>query len=252
MTIWHDDDEFWALTAPFLFDDERLDKAPGEIEFLLSLAQAGKQMAVLDLGCGVGRHSLELARRGYRVTGVDRTGYYLDQAREKAAADGLVVEFFEADMREFRRPQGFDMALNLFTTFGYFEDASQNMRVLRNIYDSLRGGGLFIIEMMGKEILPRIFRQRNWSEHGGVIWLEERKVTRNWSWLVSRWIFVSGDRRVEYEFGHWSYSAVELAQMLREAGFSDVTIYGGLDGRPYDHNAERLTAVARKQLTELR
>jgi len=61
---------------------------------------------VLELACGPGRHALEFARRGYRVTGVDRTARYLETAREKAGEEGLDVEWVEADMRTLRRRAG--------------------------------------------------------------------------------------------------------------------------------------------------
>lgn len=246
MTNWHDDDAFWTLMAPFMFDEARWASTAAEIDLITELAQMAPGTAVLDLGCGPGRHSLELARRGHRVTGVDRTRHYLQQAREKADQEGLAVEFMEADMRAFRKPARFDVALNLFTAFGYFEDAAENERVLCNVYDSLREGGVLLIETMGKEILARIYQHRDWREQDGVLFLEERLPAKNWSWLDVRWILVDGGKTTEFKLGHWLYSAVELEQMLCKAGFSGVDIYGDLEGRPYDQTASRLVALARK------
>jgi len=246
MTNWHDDDEFWTLMAPFMFDEARWAGTVTEIDLITELTQMAPGTAVLDLGCGPGRHSLELARRGFQVTGVDRTRPYLQEARERASKEALDIEFVESDMRSFRRPESFDVALSLFTSFGYFKEAEENMQALRNVNDSLRDGGVLLIETMGKEPLARIYQHRDWDELDGVFWLAERNVTENWSWMDGRWILVSGDMVQEFKFGHWIYSAFELQQMLRQTGFSRVDVYGDLEGRPYDHTASRLVALARK------
>mgnify|MGYP001822230410 CR=1 FL=1 len=246
MSDWHDDDYFWNLMAPFFFDEARWEGTAVEVDLVCDLAQMGAESAVLDLGCGPGRHALELARRGHNVTGVDRTKAYLRQARYRAVGEGLDVEFLEADMREFRRTDSFDVALSLFTTFGYFAEAAQNALVLRNVHESLREGGVLLMDLMGKEVLARIFQARNWNEKDGVYWLEERDVTNNWSWMDLRWFLFSGDQRTEYRLGQWLYSAVELETVLHQAGFGRVDVYGDLQGRPYDLNAQRLVAAAWK------
>ena len=246
MTNWHDDDTFWTFMAPFMFDESRWIGTAAEIDRVLDLVPLAPGAAVLDLGCGPGRHTLELARRGFRMTGVDRTAFFLEQARQKAADEELDVEFLLADMRQFRRPERFDAVLSLFTTFGYFEAAAENQQVLQNVYDSLRPGGVVLLELMGKEALARVFKERDWDEHEGTFWLQERTIERNWSWIQNRWILLAEGKRSEFELGHWLYSAVELRWMLEEAGFSRVTAYGDLEGRPYDHTARRLVVAAWK------
>lgn len=243
---WHEEDAFWETVAPVLFRERRWLDAPTEVEnaiFLLGISQGA---SVLDLCCGVGRHSLELARRGFRVTGVDRTSAYLEKARKQAQAEGLDVEFVQDDMRTFCRMNAFNAAVNLFTSFGYFEDLEEDRRVVMNVYRSLRSGGVFLVEMMGKEVLARIFRERDWHEEDGVIFLEERKLSKNWSWIENRWIMLKNGEKQEFRISHRLYSAVELSELLNECGFSVVDVYGDLTGAPYDHAAKRLVAVAHK------
>ncbi len=136
--------------------------------------------------------------------------------------------------------------VNLFTSFGYFEDPEEDRQVATNVYRSLKSGGAFLIDMMGKEILARVFRKRDWDEENGVLILEERKITKNWSWMESRWIIFADNNRAEVNFSHRIYSAMELASLLTECGFAHVDAYGDLEGRAYDHLARRLVAVARK------
>jgi SAM-dependent methyltransferase len=247
MTKWHRDEAFWELTKPFIFPPERWERAVRATGSLIDLIAPEPGAAVLDLGCGPGRFALDFARRGFRVTGVDRTASYLQEARDRAAGEGLEVEFVEGDMRTFGASDAFDLVLNI-TTFGYFEDHEENLRVLRNSYDVLKSGGATVIEAKGKEHLARTFQKRDWEERDGVYLLIERRVRKNWSWLATRWILIDGSSHEEFEMGHWLYSAVELEMMLHEAGFDKaaISIYGGFAGEPYTRPAQRLIVVARK------
>lgn len=245
MATWHERDDFWE-TVP-LFDQQRLEMAPAEVDSVLTLLGIEPGAPVLDLCCGVGRHSLELARRGYRVTAVDRTAAYLETARNQAAAQGLEVEWIQADMRDFVRPGAFAAAINLYTSFGYFEDPAQDRQVAENLVQSLVPGGCLVMEMMGKEILARIFRLRDWRELAdGSLFLEERHVRQDWGWIENRWILVKDGERKEYPLGHRLYDGAGLRALLFQAGFESVALYGDLTGVPYDSEARRLVAVARK------
>jgi len=243
---WHEDDRLWEATAPLLFSERRWAAAPEEVENIISLLQLPPGASVLDLCCGLGRHSLELVRRGFRLTGVDRTDSYLEEARRRAEAEGLEIEFVREDMRRFRRPGAFDGAINLFTSFGYFEDPEEDKQVLENVYASLRPGGKFLIDTMGKEVLARIFRERDWVEEDGLILLEERRLHDGWSWMETRWIILQDGKQEEFTLKLRLYSGTELAALLQEVGFGGIELFGNLEGKPYDHNARRLVALAQK------
>lgn len=243
---WHEDEAFWRQLEPFLFPPEMLDKASDQVEQLLSLLDIDQEARVLDLACGVGRHSIELAKRGFTVTGLDTTRPYLETAEERSRDGAVEVEFIHGDMREFARAEAFDAVFNLYTSFGYFERPEDDDRVLRNCHDSLGPGGVLVVSLVGKEELARDFEKRTWDERDGVFFLEEHKVTDHWSWIENRWILVSDERVDEFEVSHRLYSAVELSERLRQVGFEAVDIYGDFEGGAYDENAEKLVAVARK------
>ena len=243
---WHEDDAFWATFASSMFTPERWEAVVEEVDQLLALTKIEPGSRVLDLCCGPGRHALELARRGYLVTGVDRTAAYLGKAREEADTDGLCAEFVQEDMRRFCRPAEFDAALNLFTAFGYFEDQDEDRKVLINLHRSLKAGGTLVMDLMGKERLARVFRERDWHEVDGALMLVERRICQNWSWIENRWLLITDGDRKEFRVSHRLYSASELDALLTECGFSSVAIHGDLSGAPYDHEAKRLVAVARK------
>ena len=246
MKTWYDQDVFWETWASFLFSKERWENAPEEVTNLISLLRIDPGASVLDLCCGPGRHSLEFARRGYSVVGVDRTRKYLQKARRLAKKEELEIEFVQEDMRSFCRVDSFDAAVNLFTSFGFFEDIKDDEQVIKNVHRSLKEGGVFLIDVMGKERLARIFRERDWYEINGATMLEERKITKNWSWIENRWIMLKTGKAEEFKLSLRPYSAVELTTLLSSCGFNTIEVYGDLGGAPYDHKAKRLVVVAQK------
>jgi SAM-dependent methyltransferase len=245
MGAWHEDDELWRDLAPRLFDEERLAAAPAEVGALLELAEAGPDTRVLDLCCGPGRHSLELARLGLVVTGVDRTAAFLELGRVAAAEAELEVEWVREDARRFLREGAFDLAVCLYTSFGYFSD-EENGRVAQNVRRSLAPGGAFVVEVTGKEVVAGGFSPRGWRESGEVLVLDEVSVSEGWESLVTRFLVVGPDgKRQRHVVEHRLYSAVELSRVLLDAGFASVEVFGDLEGAPYDTDAERLVAIAR-------
>ena len=166
MSAWFENDTLWESLEGFLFSELRSpDITVREAEQILALVHPPQGAAVLDLCCGPGRHALEFARRGFQVTGVDRTARYLETARAAAIREGLTVEFVQEDMRSFHRPAAFALALNLFSSFGYFAEASEDLQVLRHLHASLTPGGMVLLEMAGKEPLARDFQPRTWYRH---------------------------------------------------------------------------------------
>ena len=100
MRPWHEREELWVRTAPFQFPKRRWEAAKDEVEAIVKLLGLEPRQRVLDMPCGPGRHALELARRGFSVTGVDRTFSFVEEAKRRAEAEKLSVEFVQADMRK--------------------------------------------------------------------------------------------------------------------------------------------------------
>lgn len=243
---WHDEDAMWLAAEGWMFSSERWETSSAEVDGAVSLLGLKEPARVLDLCCGPGRHSIELRRRGFDVTGVDRTERYLSEAKRRASGQGLEIEWVQSDMRDFSRAEAFDGAINLLTSFGYFEDQEEDRLVARNLLDSLKPGGRVVVDMMGKEVLARIFQARDWVEREDEFWLFEREVQRSWSWVSSRWIRVKDGEQLEFRVEHRIYSARELTELFLEVGFSHVATFGSLSGAPYDQKAERLVLVAEK------
>jgi ubiquinone/menaquinone biosynthesis C-methylase UbiE len=232
--------------APKIFGEKQLAETEQEVDQIISLMEINSGSKVLDLCCGQGRHSLELTKKGFNTTGVDRTSKYLEKAKSDAHKKNFDVEFIKDDMRHFKRLDYFNAVIIMYTSFGYFKDHYDNMKVLENSLNSLKDNGSLLIDVMGKEVVARIFCERECYELNGATYIEERKVTNDWSWMENCWIQMKDNKRQEFRLKHWLYSANKLRKMLKDIGFSLVKIFGNLSGAPYDHTAQRLIAIAQK------
>jgi SAM-dependent methyltransferase len=240
---WFDDDSFWQDLYPFMFPEQRFASTPEQMEKVLALTSpAGK--TALDLCCGPGRCSIALAQAGFTVTGVDRTKFLLDKARAKARAAKAKVEWVQMDMRDFAREDTFDLALSMFTSFGYFDDKGEDLLVLRNIFRSLRPAGVCLIEVMGKEGLAKVF-QPTTSDllRDGTMLVQRHEIFDDWTRIRNEWILIRKGRAKSFKFHHTIYSGQELRDRMTQVGFKDVKLYGNLDGDEYGPNAHRLIAV---------
>lgn len=243
---WFDDDSFWRDLYPFMFPKKRFAEAAEEVAKVLDLARPRGKSA-LDLCCGPGRCSIALAQRGFAVTGVDRTEFLLHKARAKARRTGVRIEWVRKDMRDFARPDTYDLVLSMFTSFGYFDDRQGDIVVLRNMLSSLRPGGRCLIDVVGKENVARVFQPTTSDVLGdGACLVQRHEIFDDWTRIRNEWILIRQGRAKRFCFHHTVYSGQELKDRMEGVGFSDVRLYGSLDGDGYGPNARRLIAVGQK------
>ena len=241
---WFEDSSFWEAYAPLMFDEAKWGEVPANVDRIERLVGLGTGARVLDLCCGVGRHSAEFARRGWAVTGIDITPSYLDAARDTAESAGVDVEFILEDARRFSRPGAFDLCINLFTSFGYFRTKDEDIALLANCCRNLKPGGSLVLETLGKEVAVRDFIQGESFERAGWKVRTEYAVVGAWEAQTNRWILEKPGQLIDRSFDLRLYSAVEMLDALHRAGFASASIFGSLAGTPYDEMAETLVAVA--------
>lgn len=247
MSQWFEDESFWIDMYPFLFSRKRMEEADFEIEKLLNLIEF-KGDSVLDLCCGPGRHAISLAKRGFTVTAVDRTSFFLEKGKQRAKSEKLDIEFVLQDMLSFKRPESFDLALNLWTSFGFFDRKEDDLIVLDNIYQSLKSGGVCLIDLFGKETLAEDFQPTTSDELAdGTILVQRHKIFDNWTRIRNEWILIKNGIAKSYTFHHTLYSGQELMDRLERVGFTDIKLFGDYEGREYGLDARRLVAAARKE-----
>ncbi|MDC7124287.1 MAG: class I SAM-dependent methyltransferase, partial [Spirochaetales bacterium] len=155
---WFKNEEFWKLYEPLMFDPDRMADTGLEVDGIIALADLHPNQNILDACCGSARHSVEFAKKGFNVTGVDITEAYLKEARENIKNAGVNVDLVKDDVRKFKKPSSYDFAMNYYTSFGYFDDPEDDLTFCKNICDSLKKGGSFLIDTIGKETVALHFK----------------------------------------------------------------------------------------------
>jgi SAM-dependent methyltransferase len=145
-------------------------------------------------------------------------------------------------------PRAFDVAVNLYNSFGYFADPEGDRLLVKNAFHSLKEGGTLFIETQGKELAARDFTGSEWFRRAGYIVFTEYQALDSWAALKNTWRLVpeQGGAVIEKAFTHRLYAASELRALLLDTGFERVQVYGDWDERPYDHRAVKLIAAGRK------
>lgn len=246
MDRWFENEQLWQALFPYMFEKAKFDKAVTQSAQLVKLLNINKGK-ILDLCCGPGRFAIPLAQQGFSVTGVDRTNFFLEKAQHYAAQNNVNIEFICEDMNNFVRENYFDVAINMFTSFGYFEQESDNLQVLINIYQSLQPKGRLLIDVFGKELFARYFEATKSTKYAdGAILVERLEIVNNWSQVKNEWTLIKDNQAHTYPFLLTVYSGQELIALLQKAGFTNIQLYGDLMGTKYDLYANRLIAVAEK------
>jgi len=249
---------------PELFLDvleEKIAQAGEEVDVLLKCLeeQDFKPKNILDLNCGIGRHSIELGKRGISVLGTDISPLYIKIAKKRAKEEKVEdkVCFKVADMREIAsalsKEKLFDGIIHLFTSFGYYDDKT-NDNILFQCQKLVRAGGFFTLEISNRDWIIRNFQERDFSRHKNGIILEERHFDQNTSRMRSTWSFlVKQDektfllkKRITMDIRIWSLH--ELIEMFERTNWQFKAAYPGFGQQKNISliGARRLLFIAKK------
>ncbi len=225
-------DEIYLLTDSRSVGDEYLTRK--EVDFIISWLKLDPSQHILDLCCGQGRHSLELARRGYRhITGLDYSTTLLDRAKKQAEKENLPVRYIRGDARETRLPaNSFHRIILMASSFGYFIEEEENYRILKEIFRLLKGPGRVLLDLPDRDYCMENFHPV--SKHKVN---EEISVTRERTLekdtLFSRESVYSKEkgliRRSDYCIR--LYKPENISRLLVKAGFSRVECNNGFMDR---------------------
>ncbi len=235
-----------------------------EVDIFLGVLNLTPTDRILDLCCGQGRDSLELARRGFtNVEGLDRSHYLIQKAKAQAKKETLSVKFREGDARKLPyATDTFDAVMLLGNSFGYFETIEDDMRVLREIFRVLKPWGKVLIDAADGEYLRKKFQPRSWE------WIDknyfvcrERSLSLDKQRLISREVVTHVEKGVVADqfYAERLYARKGVKEILEKAGFTDVTIHGEMSSdsqRNQDLGMMEkriiLTSVVRKDWTTRR
>jgi len=243
-----------------------------EADFLVKALACPEGSSLLDVPCGNGRLSLELARRGYRVTGVDITADFIEEARANAshsmkesplANDGLTDEvarafsvwvagetpgpqFMIGDMRNLEGEAIFDGAYCFGNSFGFLEYADMES-FLSGVSRALKPGGRFVIEtgMAAESIITKFETESSHQIDDILLTIKERYLAEE-SCIDTEYVFEQNGKVESRYAKHWIYTIGEIRRMLERAGFEVLNLYGSLRCEPYTLGADELYLMARR------
>ncbi len=240
-------DEDYLRTLPFLTPQA----TQGEAEFVIDSMGLQPGAQVLDVGCGYGRHAMELAARGFHVVGLDLSTPLLVRGGEEAMRRGLEINFVRGDMRELDFDAQFDAAYCLFSTFGYFDDET-NKKTIANVARALKPGGRLLVEILNRDYVIADLPTRVWWEGDGCVVLEEVELNYFSSRIqVQRSVVFDDGRQLEQEISVRAYSLHEVGKLMHAAGFRVLEVSGGYQtrGRFFGNQSRHIIVLAeRKEL----
>ena len=219
-----------------------------EVGFVVRALALPEGSRVLDLCCGIGRHSRALARLGFRVWGLDLSEPSLEIAKSKAVGAGLDIEYIHSDMRSIPFHGDLDAVVNMYSSFGFLETEGEDERVVREIAGALKPGGRFFLDMSNPLWLFRHYHPQVWAElPDGTVLLEKQTYEVRSGRVVASWRLIRPDGHSDdIHFSMRAYTLPELVNMLHRCGLEPVDVWGGFDGSPYGLDSMRLMLLAEK------
>jgi len=229
-------------------DDLTPERTKTEVDFLEKELKLKKGMNILDLACGHGRHAIELAKRGYLMTGQDINASFLKNAKQSAKKAGVEVNWIKSDIRQIPFEDEFDVVLNLFTSFGYLENDEEDQKVIHQVAKALRPSGRFVIDIVNRERIVRIYGKKDWLDSAdGAMIITERNFDlvrgRNQEKRIR--IYKNGKRQVS-NMAIRMYTFPELITICERASLQFVSAYGDYNGEMPTLDSKRCILITKK------
>jgi D-alanine-D-alanine ligase len=222
----------YLKTDADVVEDKQITK--NEVELFTSILNSPKESAILDLACGQGRHSIELALRGYtNITGLDRSHYLIRKAKTAMQQEGLKITFKEGDARKLPFPADtFDVVMILGNSFGYFESNEDDIIILKEVFRVLKPDGTFLIDVADGSYLRTHYQPRSWE------WIDkkyfvcrERSLANDNERLISREIISHVEKGiiVDQFYAERLYSCKMLNDIFTRSGFKNTRFHDVLE-----------------------
>jgi SAM-dependent methyltransferase len=207
-----------------------------EAESILRIAGGERQLRILDLACGPGVHAIQWAKQGHMVTGVDLSETFITLARERAAPEGVSVEFIVSDIREFVCRESYDAVTWIETSF--FDEV-----LIHRVRQWLKPGGCFLFDVRNPDNARTKSRQGNWRawrEENGIFYLERHETDERTGLHEDVWITIDPQRGIIEEKANTGIHPMSLGQkiqIMKKAGYDPVELRT-MEGRLFSGGPE--------------
>lgn len=241
---WYKD---WFNSEYYLkvYSHRDLTEAERLVDLIIKNTRIEKGASVLDMACGAGRHAIGFAGFGYSVTAVDLSELLISVAKKNAEQKNVQIEFILSDILEFDITKRFDLVVNLFTSFGFFENDDDNYAVIQKSYSLLKKGGFFVLDYFNKNyLINNIIPTTVFSENGEKI-IQNRTVSNNR--VIKNITVESNGNSYDYYESVRLYSSEEIIDYFKKAGFNNLLTLGDYYGSYFNKNlSQRLIVFGQK------
>ncbi|MHB8579939.1 MAG: class I SAM-dependent methyltransferase [Ignavibacteriaceae bacterium] len=220
-------------------------EARKSVNLILSSIIINSNARILDMGCGAGRHSLVFAEKGFEVTAVDLSEYLINFAKNNAAKANLKIKFLNCDFRKYKPTENFDLAVNLFSSFGYFDNDNENFQVCNTIFNCLNPGGYFVIDFLNKGFVEKNLIPVSVDENSERTIVQVRSIEGER--VIKKIMIQRNGIEKQYLESVRLYSKEELLNALFSIGFTERKILGDFDGNNFDlETSPRIIIIVQK------
>jgi 2-polyprenyl-3-methyl-5-hydroxy-6-metoxy-1,4-benzoquinol methylase len=227
-----------------LYQNRNESEAENFIKNLTHFLHLENGAQILDLACGKGRHAMILHQLGFEVLGADLSENSINEAK-KNEKDGLTFQV--QDMREMIPQKQFDAVFNLFTSFGYFEDTSDNVKVIQAVFQMLKSKGILVIDFMNVHRVLDVMITEETKVVSGIQFELHRKYSG--THIIKEINFKDGEQNFSYQEKVQALKKEDFESLLQNNGFSLMHIFGDYNLNSFDKNlSDRLILIAQKNV----
>ncbi len=237
--------KYWFDSQYYLILYSHRDEKEAKIfcDLLEKYSQVKCSDEVIDFCCGAGRLTIELAKRGYKTTGIDLSRNLIFQAKEKSKQEKLNIDFIIDDVRKVNFPERFNLAVSFFTSFGYFDD-EENYEVFKNICRSVKQNGWVIIDYFNPSFLMNNLVENEIQKINGLAFIQKRTLNENR--IVKEIEIISENQVCKFFESVRIYDKNEFVQMFNENGFVIEYLFGDYYGSKFLEHSPRMIFFGKK------
>ena len=237
----------WFNTQEYLnvYQHRNENDAEDHIKLILGNVKIPSAAKILDMACGAGRHAIILARKNFHLTAVDLSENLISIAEQLAQNENLKINFVQSDIRKYETKDKFDLIINLFTSFGYFESDEENFAVLQKAYNLLVENGFFVLDFFNSEFLQQNLVEFSEENLGGAEIHQYREIKEN---RVTKKIVITKNGNLStYEESVRMFTKDEIVNAIQNIGFDIYKTFGDFLGNEFDRlNSPRLIMICKK------
>ena len=223
-----------------VYEHRNKKEAEREVETIAQVLNLKDNMLLLDLCCGSGRHDIPLVQRGYRIVGLDLSMPLLSIAQKSKSSDTRYPLYIQADVKNIPLRSGiFDAVLNLFTSFGYFDD-KENFELLLSISRLLKVDGHFYIDYLNPSRVLDDLVEESVKEKNSIK-ITEKRTYNDKTHRIEKTIHLDHDGTIKtFHESVRLYTIDEMRSMIKRAGLHILDVLGSVTGEPYSKTSERM------------